>query len=1434
MTTSEKSYTSSVSDDSSYFTRLRLQTTNSVFSILYAMVDGNIFPKIFIILSTIIEFIELISFAFYRSYFPWPTELRFMSYIYSVITKTPLSSYSTFNIFFWLSQAIFYLALANTVFVAYHFHRKNYRFLLPIKTLRIFVAGLVTFLVIPLVSLWSISFNCRSGYILHFPEDVKCYNGLNVVNIALSILSLIILVPYSIVTCSTYFEMNPHVKNTFSRMNSRYEVVLLIIKILLTFLFQLIYTSYITLGILFFLFMFTTVSLSIILMPFHNHIMNQFRTALGSVCLWAGICLLAIIAVNDPSSRITMIVFVAGIIPAFIFGAVSIELRKRYLLKRVDEFIENPTTWKPFIVSTDYEIVSRYLLADTKNDSAIDTINRVYLRGLEATPNAPMLLKAYCYFLKVHKNDHVQSHTILERLRETKPAWDTNFFVYHQDQERERRNDANGVGAGQKFEDFMVYLDFKRIYGMAKHYHVVALKSINKFWTIAAQRRSAQFALLSEQSARIARSETKANKFYRNLLELHPTSSRIMRDYARFVDDVMNDKDLAAQLLERANKAEEEISARNHPGIEDGPPRPLTSSKSSSPKLTGLSTSAKPIEIIIDNILDKNEIELESFNTSQRSLNSSNSSPILVGESTLDTLDQETKMMELRLDVPVNSSNSLSSSMDRGNRLLRSSAGRYESGELPSVEEGSSSPPLSTNVSVGGAQIPHETSGELAGKMAETKVNKEIKKRRQPIAKLSVILIIATGFFMILMMGIFAHLRVRLEDQTYAVQRLRITGSLVVTASNIALYARQLQVSTGKESNALEKVLLINSTNPVNQTALVDAMKAYNSSLPVTQASRDVLDRRSVQLINLHQAIYYGEKTITKYDRDHYKLVNGFTVTYGLDTGARYFKESDFNKTRYSVAGKSSDIHSFYHANDIMTSPDNTMVSPWDIMFTRTNYGIDLHNKSLYFWKVESESDPTFRWLIDNTKNLATSLTSLFEHWLGDTKQLAGSVLVVNIAVSLAVVVAIVVFNIFLIRPVVNNIVSEKIEILGAFQHIPRHVSERMANAKLHKLYLLENELRSADNARGRDYDSPMDVDSDAMVSALSSGGEDETSSPRTPKIQFADGITDTDSSNGAATPTPTPRTESLKRRFSMRMPSFWRPSESDTDLLKSMQRSVSMNLHRKYLISEFLVGIMIVVLLVVSSIQIVNIRDKTTEVFYAEQQSMYIRMIFYYAQEIRYYNNVTTTIIPLFEIQNSLTKTIQDMTSNYLWLKDKRSSTSMQGKNFFYNTRECLRKIDPCINATDPTYPIISQGLDAITLAYFDNAAILASVISIDLKNTTFSNAFEFIRVQSKEDLYDGTDQYAYQIGRESVAQVTQCLLTVTILSSVFTVACFVLYFIFFRPLVLQLQFESKNTIAMLNMIPQQYDQVPDARPPFARSQHIQGRVRKMLGIAN
>ncbi|EGC29812.1 hypothetical protein DICPUDRAFT_42359 [Dictyostelium purpureum] len=620
---STKSHTKSSSSGSSFSIILGFQKSleKGSFGVLYAMIKGNTFPKILTILSLLIEFCQLSSFGFKHQY-PWGGDAGYyLKKIMSPVSHpSNLVGYTGFQILFWVVVGLMVLGFINIWYVAYQFYQGKIANIWIIRTLRWFVSTSVAVLYIPILSLLLIGLDCTtsdSGRVLRKfeAESIQCFRG---ANLPISIVSIILIIIFSIVafiSSATYYEYDTTVKSRFAKPHARFDVSILLVKTIFAFFNSLVdFVPWLT-SITFFVLMLCLTIASIVVLPYNNQRLNQIKSGFYTVVLWVSFMTLVTMGLYDETSPATSYIAVAGVFPAFPIGyflnrfyykwlssqvvnlvipqpgTSSMDLRekkeKHHSTEKVESSPTSKITWGkepitlgskrqiifPFfenklVFSFFVEIMARKILrgsfgdgiSNSSND-AIERANNLYQCGLQYFPKSDILWMAYCNFLFTVRKDRHIGYAALEKLRRMKPSFDVRFFIYQRDKEREQLMDSDlrGPENGGKIQDFVSYMEFKKLYYGAKRHHVKCLNYIKRFWGHLLHE-TVDLHRLSDLSGRIATTENKANESYERLLALNPNSVRVLRDYSQFLEEVVKDKDSALRLQKKAEAIEDLMS----------------------------------------------------------------------------------------------------------------------------------------------------------------------------------------------------------------------------------------------------------------------------------------------------------------------------------------------------------------------------------------------------------------------------------------------------------------------------------------------------------------------------------------------------------------------------------------------------------------------------------------------------------------------------------------------------------------------------------------------------------------------------------------------------------------------------------------------------------------------------------------------------------
>ncbi|KAM9987886.1 hypothetical protein ACTFIZ_003259 [Dictyostelium cf. discoideum] len=462
----------------------------------------------------------------------------------------------------------------------------------------------------------------QGGILRTFSNDkIYCFKGANLSISIVSIILIIVFSIVGFTSCATYYEYDTNVKSRFSKPHARFDVYILFVKLILALLNSLVDFSPWTTSIVYFILSITLLFGSIIILPYNNQILNQVKSGFYTTVFWLSFMTLVTMGINDETTATTCYIAIVGTSFAFPIGYFSNRFYYTWLSSKIDKFKlptsgstndfneitkneksksceskekeSSPTskvTWgkqpitlgskrqiifpffqNKFVMSFFVEIMVRKLLrgSDDNNDDSISSnsnesierANNLYQCGLQYFPNSDLLWMAYCNFLFTVRKDRHIGYAALEKLRRMKPSFDVRFFIYQRDKEREQimDSDLRGPEHTGKIQDFVSYMEFKKLYYGAKRHHIKCLTYIKKFWGLLLHE-TVDLHRLSDLSGRIATTENKANESYERLLALNPNSVRVLRDYSQFLEEVVKDTESSYKLQKKAEAIEDIMS----------------------------------------------------------------------------------------------------------------------------------------------------------------------------------------------------------------------------------------------------------------------------------------------------------------------------------------------------------------------------------------------------------------------------------------------------------------------------------------------------------------------------------------------------------------------------------------------------------------------------------------------------------------------------------------------------------------------------------------------------------------------------------------------------------------------------------------------------------------------------------------------------------
>ena len=114
------------------------------------------------------------------------------------------------------------------------------------------------------------------------------------------------------------------------------------------------------------------------------------------------------------------------------------------------------------------------------------------------------------------------------------PSVRERFMMFTRD--RERKNRAQGDSAGEGAMDLVSYVEFQNNFTSLLKIHRGALRANRRFWRLLIHH-AISFRELSIAFESMDKTEAKADRTYRSVLERYPKSVKLLRAYAGFLEE---------------------------------------------------------------------------------------------------------------------------------------------------------------------------------------------------------------------------------------------------------------------------------------------------------------------------------------------------------------------------------------------------------------------------------------------------------------------------------------------------------------------------------------------------------------------------------------------------------------------------------------------------------------------------------------------------------------------------------------------------------------------------------------------------------------------------------------------------------------------------------------------------------------------------------
>ena len=324
----------------SNFDKIKLSLKTSIFGVLYTLTKDHNPNIIFVIILSLIEHLQLLSFLFHPSlHSSWSnsninsTSLSVVKSLYKGINKLHIINYFESNasslaylLILYLFLLFIFIIIIIVIYITYSFNRGFFSLLWPISFLRFALMITMYILTTPIYRFYFSIFQCDNDNNLYI-KSMKCYSGFHFIHIVAVAIALILFTLIVYVTSICFYNNYNYSDSDVSDINirkcSKCDVYKLIIKLIFCIIDSIIESRSISntaIWCVIIIDMAITINYVIVLVTndiYVNSAMQKFNVALGAILAWESLSVMLTKFMNYIYS------FDGGII-VFLFGVVMI------------------------------------------------------------------------------------------------------------------------------------------------------------------------------------------------------------------------------------------------------------------------------------------------------------------------------------------------------------------------------------------------------------------------------------------------------------------------------------------------------------------------------------------------------------------------------------------------------------------------------------------------------------------------------------------------------------------------------------------------------------------------------------------------------------------------------------------------------------------------------------------------------------------------------------------------------------------------------------------------------------------------------------------------------------------------------------------------------------------------------------------------------
>lgn len=497
--------------------------------------------------------------------------------------KNPLISqgYTFYLGILYTVSSVFVLSLILCVWVFFCFQRQRFPVVWPIWVLRLFVSVFFQVFYISSLGVFLVAVNCDwfGGQVYYVEAFVPnnhfvCLAFPHAIHLIVGIVLSIAFILVTIAITAADFELDLLSNRWLAAATSTVEVRIVLVRTAATCAYTLL-TS---------LRRVQTLVLAISMMyacwsfirwqPHFNQWMNHARAGQYGSLTWAGFFLLVLTMghyqEDIPKATALTNTMLIGLVPIWLLVSLVSYLRFRFNFNYVIQlFKEAPVGAGPRGIYRwrdvqEVEMCSRICRTLDKDDDekqdpdSVKLAERILKGGLAFYSSKAEMALLYTSFLIEVSHQQQAGHSQLVAAKNLNPSYPQLFAIFVREQVHIQA--AQTASSGESSVDLVSYVEFQKNQRMLVRSHKAALVSTRDFWRLLVSDKI-MFSSLSRVFHEIEESHARADKAYKTMLERYSSSSKVLRMYAHFLEEVKNDPWAAASYLEESEKLEEQQAA---------------------------------------------------------------------------------------------------------------------------------------------------------------------------------------------------------------------------------------------------------------------------------------------------------------------------------------------------------------------------------------------------------------------------------------------------------------------------------------------------------------------------------------------------------------------------------------------------------------------------------------------------------------------------------------------------------------------------------------------------------------------------------------------------------------------------------------------------------------------------------------------------------